>query len=241
MLSAQQFERATKLILACEFIRQHQEDLGNDKISIGFWIGNATIPNSIERAKDRYKFILKKLNDSNFDGKKAINPFQLTNCQWCNSKIISRINSTDVSYYVGHRISNHLEAHCLNPNCNYSAAKGGLPIVLIDDDIYHKPPTVLFGTVDKFAALAWKGEATTLFNFKENRKPELIIQDELHLLNGPLGSLFGLFENVILSLCTTENQKPKIIASTATVKNVETQIQDSTKGSKNISAIRDQF
>jgi len=225
LLSAQQFERATKLILACEFIRQNQKDLGNERISIGFWIGNATIPNSIERARLKYRKLLEKLNDTRFDGKKAINPFQLTNCQWCNSKIISRINCTDTIYSVGHRINNHLQSHCLNPNCNYNETKGGLPIVLVDDDIYDKPPTVLFGTVDKFAALAWKGEATTLFNFKENRKPELIIQDELHLLNGPLGSLVGLFENVILSLCTTENQKPKIIASTATVKNVEAQIQ----------------
>jgi hypothetical protein len=44
-------------------------------------------------------------------------------------------------------------------------------------------------------------------------------------LSGPLGSLVGLFENVILSLCTTENQKPKIIVSTATVKNVEEQVK----------------
>ena len=225
LLSAQQFERATKLILACEFIRQNQKNLGSQKISIGFWIGDATIPNSIDRAKERHKFLLKKLNASNADGKKAINPFQLTNCQWCNSKIISRLLETDVYFSVGHRINNHLQSHCLNPKCNYNESQGGFPIVLVDDDIYHKPPTVLFGTVDKFAALAWKGEATTLFNYKENRKPELIIQDELHLLNGPLGSLVGLFENVILSLCTTENQKPKIIASTATVKNVAAQIQ----------------
>lgn len=225
LLSAQQFERATKLILACEFIRQHQKDLGSEKISIGFWIGNATIPNSIERAKQKHTKLLEKLNDRRFDGKKAINPFQLTNCQWCNSKIISRINQADTTYSVGHRINNYLQSHCLNPKCNYNETKGGLPIVLVDDDIYHRPPTVLFGTVDKFAALAWKGEATTLFNYRENRKPELIIQDELHLLNGPLGSLVGLFENVILSLCSNENQRPKIIASTATVKNVAEQIK----------------
>ena len=225
LLSAQQFERATKLILACEFIRQNQKDLGSEKISIGFWIGNATIPNSIDKATLKHRKLLEKLNDRRFDGKKAINPFQLTNCQWCNSKIISRLLETDAHYSVGHRINNHLQSHCLNPKCYYSESKGGLPIVLVDDDIYHKPPTVLFGTVDKFAALAWKGEATTLFNYRANRKPELIIQDELHLLNGPLGSLVGLFENVILSLCSNESQRPKIIASTATVKNVEVQIQ----------------
>lgn len=225
LLSAQQFERATKLILACEFIRLNQHDLGTGKISIGFWIGNATIPNSIERAKQKHTKLLQKLNDRSFDGKKAMNPFQLTNCQWCNTKIISRINQSDANPAVGHRINNQLQSYCLNPKCNYNESKGGLPIVLVDDDIYHSPPTVLFGTVDKFATLAWKEEATALFNFRENRKPELIIQDELHLLNGPLGSLVGLFENVILSLCTTQNQKPKIIASTATVKNVEAQIQ----------------
>lgn len=225
LLSAQQFERATKLILACEFIRQHQNNLGSEKISIGFWIGDDTIPNSIERAKQKHTKLLEKLNDRRFDGKKAINPFQLTNCQWCNSKIISRIKEADTTYSVGHRINNHLQSHCLNPKCSYNETKGGLPIVLVDDDIYHKPPTVLFGTVDKFATLAWKGEATTLFNYRENRKPELIIQDELHLLNGPLGSMVGLFENVILSLCSNENQRPKIIASTATVKNVAEQIK----------------
>jgi hypothetical protein len=84
---------------------------------------------------------------------------------------------------------------------------------------------MLFATVDKFAQLAWKGEATSLFNHNNNRKPELIIQDELHLLSGPLGSLVGLFENVILSLCTTKTQKPKIIVSTATIKNVEEQVK----------------
>ena len=97
--------------------------------------------------------------------------------------------------------------------------------MVVDDDIYHHPPTILFATVDKFARLAWKGEATRLFNLEGQRKPELIIQDELHLLNGPLGSLVGLFENVILALCTTEQQRPKIIASTATVKNVDKQVK----------------
>ena len=224
LLSAQQFERATKLILACEFIRQNTPNLGEEKISIGFWIGTGTIPNSIEEAEFKLKKLLERLNGGKFDGKRAINPFQLTNCQWCNTKIISRIKSTDLTYSIGHRISRRLQSHCLNPNCTFSEHKGGLPIVLIDDDIYKKPPTVLFGTIDKFAALAWKEEATTLFNYKGNRKPELIIQDELHLLNGPLGSLTGLFENVILSLCKTENQRPKVIASTATIKNVEAQI-----------------
>jgi hypothetical protein len=219
LLSAQQFERATKLILACEFIRENnQPELGDKKITIGFWVGGSTIPNTIKDAKEKLLKIQKRLNRKQY----SINPFQLSNCQWCNTKIISRTQAND-NPSIGHRIrQNQLSTHCLNPHCEYC---NGLPIVLIDEDIYNNPPTMLFATVDKFAQLAWKGEATSLFNHSNNRKPELIIQDELHLLSGPLGSLVGLFENVILSLCSTETQKSKIIVSTATIKNVDEQVK----------------
>jgi superfamily II DNA/RNA helicase len=224
LLSAQQFERATKLILACEFIRKIHEDLGNERITIGFWVGGSTIPNTIKEAKDKLSHTQERLNSN----KHSINPFQLSNCQWCNTKIIGKTQEND-KLSIGHRINrqNQLNSYCLNPNCAYSDSEqnDGLPIVLVDEDIYSNPPTMLFATVDKFAQLAWKGEATSLFNHNDNRKPELIIQDELHLLSGPLGSLVGLFENIILSLCTTDTQKPKIIVSTATVKNVEEQVK----------------
>jgi superfamily II DNA/RNA helicase len=227
LLSAQQFERATKLILACEFIRKNHTDLGNERITIGFWVGGSTIPNKIKSndnncAEKKLQNTQDRLNKN----QPTINPFQLSNCQWCNTKIIGRLQA-DTNPSIGHRINrqNHLTSHCLNSNCEYSESKDGFPIVLVDENIYKNPPTMLFATVDKFAQLAWKGEATTLFNHNKNRKPELIIQDELHLLSGPLGSLVGLFENVILSLCTTETQKPKIIVSTATVKNVEEQVK----------------
>lgn len=231
LLSAQQFERATKLILACEFIRKNnQPDLGSERITIGFWVGGSTIPNKI-KTNDRNcaEYKLKETQNILNDPKKKyypINPFQLSNCQWCNTKIIGKTHE-NTNPSIGHRINrqNQLTSHCLNPNCAYSEQNDGLPIVLVDDDIYSNPPTMLFATVDKFVQLAWKGEATSLFNHNDNRKPELVIQDELHLLSGPLGSLVGLFENVILSLCTTETQKPKIIVSTATVKNVEEQVK----------------
>ncbi|MEO0075575.1 MAG: helicase-related protein, partial [candidate division WOR-3 bacterium] len=217
LLSAQQFERATKMILACEFIRSNHKDLGDKKITIGFWVGKQTIPNSLADAQKKLQSTQQKLNQGNTF---VVNPFQLSNCQWCNTKIISKLSEKDTAYQIGHRIDRHLKSHCLNEACHYSEQNGGLPIVLIDDDIYSKPPTILFATVDKFASIAWRGEATTLFNYGDNRKPELIIQDELHLLNGTLGSLVGLFENALLEICN----HPKIIASTATVKNVDKQI-----------------
>lgn len=223
LLSAQQFERATKLILACEFIRKNNADLGHERITIGFWVGGSTIPNKISDAKEK----LSKTNERLERNQNVISPFQLSNCQWCNTKTIGKETQASPTPIIGHRTNrnNQLISFCLNPNCAYSESNDGFPIVLIDEDIYKNPPTMLFATVDKFAQLAWKGEATSLFNHNDNRKPELIIQDELHLLSGPLGSLVGLFENIILSLCTTNSQKPKIIVSTATVKNVEEQIK----------------
>ena len=218
LLSAQQFERASKLILACEFIRSNHTDLGDKPVSIGFWVGKQTIPNYLKDGKQKLEYAQNKLNQGN---QYVVNPFQLSNCQWCNTKIISRINEKDKAHQIGHRIYRQLKSHCLNNACHFSEQNGGLPIVLIDEDIYSNPPTILFATVDKFASLAWKGESTTFFNNGSNRKPELIIQDELHLLNGTLGSLVGLFENALLQLCNN----PKIIASTATVKNVDKQIQ----------------
>jgi hypothetical protein len=229
LLSAQQFERATKLILACEFIRANHKDLGQEKISIGFWIGSSSIPNKLKNdqgrdAEAKLIKLLEKFQKQTYKPNYDVNPFQLANCQWCNTKIISKLKQNDTAYQIGHRINRQLHSYCLNEACHFSEKNGGLPIVLIDEDVYSHPPTILFATVDKFAMLAWKPEATKLFNNGENRKPELIIQDELHLLNGTLGSLVGLFENAILALCTNENQRPKIIASTATIKNVDKQI-----------------
>lgn len=225
LLSAQQFERASKMILACEFIRSNLKDLGDKKISIGFWVGKQTVPNKLKNdngkdAEAKLKKLQSKFNNGTYNPNYDTNPLQLSNCQWCNTKIISRLEQKSSTYQIGHRIDRQLKSHCLNDACNFSEKNGGLPIVLIDDDIYSKPPTILFATVDKFAALAWKGESTSLFNNGSNRKPELIIQDELHLLNGTLGSLVGLFENALLEIC----DNPKIIASTATVKNVDKQI-----------------
>ena len=103
-----------------------------------------------------------------------------------------------------------------------------LPVQVVDELIYKNPPTLLFATVDKFATITIQPKAHKLFNSlcDNGLPPDLIIQDELHLLSGPLGSMVGFFEMIIENLCTDkEENSPKIIASTATTRNTEEQVK----------------
>ena len=69
----------------------------------------------------------------------------------------------------------------------------------------------------------------TLRSIKPFLPPELIIQDELHLITGPLGTVYGAYETVIEDLCSYtiggKKIKPKYVVSTATIKNAAEQIK----------------
>jgi len=231
LLTAQQFERASRLIAALEFLRLNPEfasELKNSPITIGLWVGQASTPNTIQEAKkllsDDYGMEAEAQKGEHGDPNKY-NEFQISSCPWCGTKLISREkdkNGKNFWKYGFKEKRGDFIINCLNPGCPFHER---LPIQVIDEILYKKPPTLLFGTVDKFAMLAWQEDAHNFFSTNnENLPPDLIIQDELHLLNGPLGSITGFYESVIELLCTKDKKSPKIIASTATTRNTDLQI-----------------
>jgi hypothetical protein len=224
LLTAQQFQRAAALICACEKIREDNKDeLGINRITIGLWVGELT-PNKRSDATQA----LKKMSQ----GKDEDNPFVVLKCPWCGSQMgsIKGTKKNEIRGYKTRKVNNHetVVFKCDNDkNCVFANENFRLPLLVIDEDIYDSPPTLLIGTVDKFAMLTWKPEARTLFGFVGTERlspPELIIQDELHLISGPLGSMVGLYETMIEELCTLDNIKPKIIASSATISRAKEQI-----------------
>lgn len=225
LLTSQQFERASRLILALEFIRRNfEEDLHEEKISIGLWVGEGASPNQIDDAN-------KIVEDATGNFEKAdqyTSRLQLTACPWCGIKLVSKtVNGWAHGYDCQSGSQGYFYFKCVNDACAFHTSK--LPIQVVDEMLYRQPPTLLFATVDKFAILASQKEGQTykFFNsFSNALPPDLIIQDELHLISRPLGSIVGIFESVVDYLCSKGNRKPKIISSTATTRNTAHQIKE---------------
>lgn len=205
LLTSQQFLRACKVISALELIRRaNSSRLGKEVVSVGLWVGSASSPNSFSQAK---KYIAKQ----------QYSQLVLTCCPWCNETFTEKnyISKEDDFYFT-----------CTNQNCDFGKEKGNvLPYNVVDEALYKKPPSLLISTVDKFARLAWEERTSSFFGLNGNRPPELIIQDELHLISSALGSIVGLYEAGIDTLLVSRGIRAKYIASTATIKNAAKQIQ----------------
>ena len=90
----------------------------------------------------------------------------------------------------------------------------------------NNPPSLLIGTIDKFARIAWEERTGAFFGAGTgSRPPELVIQDELHLITGPLGSVAGLYEAGLDTLLVRRGVRPKYIASTATIRMAREQVR----------------
>jgi hypothetical protein len=219
LLTIQQFERATTLICALEYLRRTTPDLGDGTFSIGLWVGGGATPNTLDDARKA----LNKLN-KNVDVDEG-NPVQLLKCPWCGGVLSAK------HYSVEKRPERHLHVACGRGGCAFA---DGLPVHLVDEDVYRERPELVIGTVDKFARMAWTDKVRALFGRDGvGHRPALIIQDELHLISGPLGSMVGLYETAVDAGCSVDTatplspplSRPKVVASTATIRRAGQQVR----------------
>ncbi|MER7698468.1 helicase-related protein [Streptomyces sp. NPDC096095] len=207
LLTLQQFERAASLICAMERIRLGDErTLGTEPISIGMWVGQSATPNTLSVAEESLVELRKEKE------LQERNPVQLHACPWCGTRI-------DAYQYEVDEEAKRMYVRCPDTWCDF---RDGLPVHLIDEAVYDARPTLVIATVDKFAAMPWREQTAALFNRDREDgtpPPELIVQDELHLISGPLGTLTGLYETAVDLLA----DEPKIIASTATIRRASEQ------------------
>jgi hypothetical protein len=230
LLTTQQFQRAGLLFCALEDIRaRHKQELGEREFSLGMWVGGSSTPN---RRADATAALTKLEKDSD-----AENPFVLLKCPWCNAHFgptTQKGSRLKVYGYRKRKVGEAITVSYLCPDTRCAFSRRPLPLLVVDEDIYSSPPDLIIGTVDKFALMAWNPAIRSFFGIAPDgtrlgAPPALIIQDELHLISGPLGSMVGAYETVIEELCTSrENEhviRPKIIASTATISRAGDQVR----------------
>ena len=250
LLTTQQRDRITKMIIAADWFREKSEPkYGKEPISIGFWVGGGVTPNNFEELKDSAD------NPGEAARKRRLIYRQLLACPFCGTELKEENFEIDPD-------RKSVSIYCSDRNCRFFRFKQGrqkIPVYLVDEEIYARCPTIILSTVDKFARLPWDVSTNTLFGrvdrlcsrdgyvaigekhakhartrelpaatltpVKPFLPPELIIQDELHLITGPLGTIYGAYETVIEDMCTYGDPKikPKYVVSTATIKNAGAQ------------------
>ena len=229
LLTLDQLGRATALICALELEREAApEALGSWPFEIALWIGSAATPNHMGKKGDSSNKsartrTLQFSRDTSRDP-----PLPLDHCPWCGNKF----NKHSFRLSPNTDKPENLLVRCASRHCDFSGSKRNLPIIAVDESIYERLPAFMIATVDKFAALPWTGETAGFFRGgdpQNPRPPDLIIQDELHLISGPLGTMAGLYETAIDQLCLRringKDVRPKVIASTATVRLAGKQIR----------------
>jgi len=247
LLTLDQLSRAAALICALELERQQDvEKLGEWPFEIGLWVGRAATPNRMGRKGDTDRESARTKTIAFKNGHKQ-SPIPLEECPWCGTKF----KSNSFQLLPDPNNPTDLRITCADRRCDFSRGNH-LPIISVDEAIYRRLPCFLIATVDKFAAMPWTGEIGGFFGRVDRGDsdgfygpcnptagrplpvdrlppPDFVIQDELHLISGPLGTMVGLYETALDELSTIEVDgkpiRPKIIASTATVRRAESQIR----------------
>jgi hypothetical protein len=220
LLTAQQFQRAGTLICAIENMRRGLlKEMGTEPFSLGLWVGQDSTPNKYTSGdRDNPAALEKYLNLREEDNPE--NPFQLQRCPWCGTSIVPNDKSDDRSDYGLIATETSFSFFCPTDSCSFHHH---LPIQVVDEALYNSPPSMLIGTIDKFARLAWMEKTKAFFGGGKFNPPSLIIQDELHLISGPLGTIAGIYEAGIDTLIRRLGGRAKVVAATATIRAAEQQ------------------
>lgn len=212
LLTTQQFTRAASMILACEGIRRRKiaapfdlPNLGNVPFSIGLWVGGDAVPNRVSDAAAA-------LNGA----PDRPSPKQLVNCPACQEKL----------RWFHNEQAGQINTLCEKADCVLFHPSDPLPVWTVDEDVYREAPTLLIGTIDKYAQIVRRKEVGALFGIGRRSPPDLIVQDELHLISGPLGTVAGLYEVAIDRIFASSGTPPKIIGSTATIRRASDQVKN---------------
>jgi len=227
--------------------------LGDWPIEIGLWVGSDASPNRLGRRGDKADGTAVKRVRAYTSGRDPRAPAPIKACPWCGTAFTPQsfrcVPNTDAP--------TNLELRCASLACPFTGDRA-LPVVTVDEAIYRRLPAFLIATVDKFAALPWNGAAGAFFGHVDRADadgfygaaepgrgqpldgiggagghrldpPDLVVQDELHLISGPLGTVAGLYEAAIDRLATRgegrDRVRLKIVASTATVRRAAGQIR----------------
>lgn len=229
-LTADQFQRTASVICAMEMIRRELADagdtsLGEEEFSIGLFVGSEVSPNSFAGTHDGALSRTQELLDSSQP--RDANPYPIESCPSCGTLLVPEERQTkpdgspDEAFYGFLATANSFTTRCPEEDC---AFHGGLPVYFIDEQLLRAPPSFLLGTIDKFAMIPWKEDGGVLLGLGTRcSSPSLVIQDELHLISGPLGTLAGIYEAAFETLMAADGKPPKVIASTATIRNASVQ------------------
>ena len=240
LLTSDQAGRLVRLVGAMNHIARGEEpDHNFTDFRVGMWVGEDASPNRLLGYDTTYPTPTAQQNlallQNNLAEEKGT-VIQFERCPWCGSQSLGEASSWEIG-----DLNNQpaLKGRCQDDACLFH---DGVPFTCVDDDIYINPPSVLLATADKFAQLArnpWAkslpggaaadSDAAQQFNARRMlgfgrdaaRPPDLIIQDELHLLTGPLGTIAGLVETALETAWKDIDHRPKYIAATATIRGAQ--------------------
>jgi len=252
LLTLDQLGRAATLICALEQMRREsvaeRGELGDTRFTVGLWVGQSATANRLKEVHAALQDYTPGRRDS---------PFPLSACPWCGAEVgVRHIKMVDAAGKPSKTRFTRAVVYCEEAKCLYNEKRSegeGLPVLFVDEQIYAEVPELVVATVDKFAMMPWRGEAGMLFGRATHidarrvygvmhkpakgaellpdglLPPELIVQDELHLISGPLGTMVGLYETAVDYLCEREiegvRRVPKVVCSTATVRRAREQIR----------------